>query len=240
MTVDVQKQTGQNPFWWTVYAWGIAWDLPGWPTVGVLVDYGPAVSWSQIEEIAGINPDSRGQFNEYPWRNPETGEEKRMRVFSGLVDSGDQAQSEADVYDFCLRNTEVFQPSKGGSRAHLRGERVRLSEVYDKRLNLVWYWSDVFAQTLYRRIIKDRKETRWFPQDLGPEFIDQLTDEHTVFKNGRLIWEARRKNNHLGDGLKMQEVLRGSIEQLLDVIRVQRSTELEAEGQIDENAAQAA
>lgn len=227
MTIDVQEQGGPNPFWWQIWAWGIAWDQPGWPTVGALIDYGPAVSWEQLEELACIRPDAHGRLNEYTWKNAD-GTVEKFRVFSGLVDSGDQAQSDAHVYDFCLRNQDIFQPSKGGGRSHLRGNIIRSTPVYDGKLNLVWYFSDWFCQTLYRRIIKDRKHKRYLPADLGPEFFDQLTDEHTVFKDGRLKWEARRKNNHLGDCWKLQEVLSGSIEEYLDGLRVARHAEEEA------------
>lgn len=235
MTVDVQKQGSDAPFWWVIMAWGIAWDLPDWPTVGVLVDYGPAQSWTQIEELAAIIerlpiPGSKHApgFNQYLWRDPADEKTHAFRVLSGLVDSGDQAQSEADVYEFCRRNNDIFQPSKGGGRTHCRGNVLYESLVDDKRLKLLWYWSDLFCQILYRRIIKDRKKLRWLPADLDPEFIDQLTDEHTVTKNGKLVWEARRGRNHLGDCMKMQEVLSGTIEEELDKMRVARMREIES------------
>lgn len=235
MTVDVQQQGSANPFWWTVFAWGVAWDQPDWPTVAALVDYGPAVSWEQIEEIAAIRRDAKDRLNEYAWRDPLTGELHKYRVLAGLVDSGDQAQSEANVYEFCLRNADIFSPSKGGSRAHLRGQIIRTSPVYNEKLQLVWYWSDLFCQILYRRAIKDRKLHRLLPADLGQDFIDQLTDEHTVMENGRLVWKARRKNNHLGDSWKLQEVLAGTVEEALDDARLRRRIAEEAAGGKESN-----
>ncbi len=232
MTTDVQQQGSANPFWWLVFAWGVDWSKPDWPTWGALVDYGPAVSWEQIEEIAGIRADPKGHWNEYAWKNPITGELKKIRVEAGLVDSGDQAQSEANVYEFCLSNSDIFSPSKGGSRAHLRGQLIRLTPVYDNKLQLIWYWSDVFCQTVYRRIIKDRKLCRYLPVDLNQDFFDQLTDEHTVMENGRLIWKARRKNNHLGDCWKLQEVLSGTVEEVLDEIRLRRKLAEEAAAEV--------
>ena len=233
ITVDVQKQGSANPFWWMIFAWGIAWDEPGWPTVAALVDYGPAASWEVIEELAAIRPlikrrpEDPDRYHEYGWRNPDTQEVEKFRVLNGLVDSGDQAQSEAEVYAFCLRNRDIFNPSKGGSRSHCGGNRTRLSPVYEGKLQLLWYWSDVFCQTLYQRIIKQRKIRRLLPIDLGPEFFDQLTDEHTVEKNGRLKWEARRRNNHLGDCWKLQEVLGGDIEGHFDILRAERLADQE-------------
>ncbi|HEX8313027.1 MAG TPA: hypothetical protein VF614_17010, partial [Chthoniobacteraceae bacterium] len=72
-----------------------------------------------------------------------------------------------------------------------------------------------------------RKIRRLLPIDLGPEFFDQLTDEHTVEKNGRLKWEARRRNNHLGDCWKLQEVLGGDIEGHFDILRAERLADQE-------------
>ncbi|HEV7405187.1 MAG TPA: terminase gpA endonuclease subunit [Chthoniobacteraceae bacterium] len=243
MAVDVQKQGGEAPFWWNIFAWGIAWDLPGWPTVGVLVDYGSAVAWTQIQELAGILPLSAhaggrtaaaapARFNEYLWHDPATGVARPMRVYTGLVDSGDQAQSEADVYQFCRDNRDIFAPAKGGSRGHCRGNVVYLSEVDDKRLTLTWFWSDYFCQTVYRRIIKDRKLMRWLPSNIDPEFIEQLCDEHTVpKKGGGFMWVARRKKNHQGDCWKEQEVQGLDVEPILDAERVKRLAQMEAEAE---------
>jgi len=233
ITVDVQGEKQNNPFWYLVMAWGIAWDQPDWPTWGAVIDYGPAMNWETIEEISGIRPDSRGRYNEYGWTNPVTGEVSFHRVSAGLVDSGHAAQKEANVYEFCDRNSHMFSASKGCGAAQMRGEVMRTNSIMEDKVQLLLFWSDFFCQTLYRRIIKDRKELRFLPSNLDAEFIDHLTDEHTVLKNGKMVWEARTKTNHLGDCWKQQEVLAGMIEkERLDGERVAR---LEA----DEEAAKA-
>jgi len=247
MTVDVQEQTGDNPFWWEVWAWGIHWDLPGWPTWCALVDYGSAVSWSELEEIAGISPLAKrlptdpDRFHEYKWRNLERNEIEAHRIFAGLVDSGDQAQSDANVYDFVRRNGHIFSPSKGGGRNQLFGQTIRTS-ILEKgtpnELNLVWYRSDYFAQRVYRHAIKDRKLLRYLPRNLDADFIAQVTDERTVWEHGRLIWKAMKKNNHLGDCWKMNEVLEGTVEEALDALRVERmEAEAAAELQAEKSSA---
>jgi len=239
MTVDVQEQTGDAPFWWTVWAWGIHWDQPGWPTWCALVEYGSAVSWDEIEEISGITPmasprspisDLRSpapadRYHTWQWRDPATGKLEAFSIFAGLVDSGDQAQSDANVYDFCRRNGHIFSPSKGGGRNQLFGQTIRLSTLEKdtpSQIQLVWYRSDYFAQRVYRQIIKDRKIPRYLPRDLDADFIDQVTDERTVWKKGKLIWEAAKKRNHLGDCWKMNEVLDGTVEEEFDKLRVER------------------
>ena len=176
MCVDVQR-SANNPLWWSVWAWGILWDLPDWPTFAALVDYGPATGWEQIEEIAGIRAKANGQFNRYRWRNPNNPEQVReYSVTAGLVDSGDQAQQDANVYDFTYRNSAIFSPCKGGSKQHLRGELVRHSEVYDKKLQLRWFFDDYWKQRLYHHCIKARRYHRFLPSNLDPVFIEQLTD----------------------------------------------------------------
>ena len=52
-------------------------------------------SWAQIEEMAGLVPlptakrgDENGRFNEYGWRDPESGDVIKFRVTAGLIDSG--------------------------------------------------------------------------------------------------------------------------------------------------------
>ncbi|HEY3898942.1 MAG TPA: terminase gpA endonuclease subunit [Chthoniobacter sp.] len=237
MTVDVQEQTGDNPFWWTVWAWGIHWDQPGWPTWCALVDYGSAVSWDEIEEVAGIAPLSKhspgdpDRFHTWNYRDPQTGKLESFTIYAGLVDSGDQAQSDANVYDFCRRNSHIFSPSKGGGRNQLFGQTIRRSpqeKDTPNQFELIWYRSDFFAQRVYRQIIKDRKISRYLPRDLDADFIDQITDERTVWKKGKLVWEAQKKRNHLGDCWKMNEVLDGTVEEVFDALRIERMNAEEA------------
>lgn len=241
MTVDVQEQTGDNPFWWGVWAWGIHWDQPGWPTWCALVDYGSAVSWNEIEEIAGLvpitkrRPEDPDRYHAWHWKDPQTGKLEALSVYAGLVDSGDQAQSDANVYDFVRKNGSVFQPSKGGGRNHLFGANIRpsvLEKDTPNELTLIWYRSDFFAQKVYRQIIKDRKYPRYLPRDLDSEFIDQVTDERCVWKDGKLVWIALKKRNHLGDVWKMNEVMEGTVEDVFDGYRLDRLKVEEAVSQV--------
>ena len=242
MTVDVQNQTGDNPFWFEVWAWGIHWDQPGWPTWCALVDYGSRVSWEDIKEIAGLAPIAKQRpsdpdiLHAYKWRDPLTGQLESFTVFAGLVDSGDQAMEEANVYDFVRENSSVFSPSKGGGRAQLGNNIIRpsiLEKGTPKELKLIWYRSDYFATRVYRQTIKDRKYVRYLPRDLCGDFLEQVTDERTVWEKGKLIWKAMKKKNHLGDCWKMNEVLEGTVEEAFDALRVERM-------QIEEAAAAAA
>lgn len=240
MTIDVQEQTGDNPFWWQVWAWGIHWDQPGWPSWAALVDYGSAVAWGELEEIAGLTPMAKrrpeepDRFHAWQWRHPATNEITSHSVFAGLVDSGDQAQSDANVYDWVRkRGGGIFSPSKGGGRNQLFGNIIRLSLLEKdtpQELPLVWYRSDYFAQKVYRLIVKERKFHRYLPRDLDSDFIEQVTDEHTVWEGGKLVWKARKKNNHLGDCWKMTEVIGGTIEEEMDKMRVARLEADAAEG----------
>ena len=229
MTVDVQG----NGFWWTIYAWGVIPEMPGEPYFAALVDYGQAVSWEQIEEFAGLRPDAGGRINTYRFG------EREYRVLGGLVDSGFQAQKEKAVYDFCMRNREIFNPSKGGGRHQLRGGVFRTTPVFDNQLTLVWYYDDFFKQKLYYDVIKERRLLRFFPSNLGEDFIAHLTDERTVpvkLPNGSigLKWETETGENHLGDCCKMQEVLADEVTLGIDKILADReATTLKKENGAD-------
>lgn len=232
MCVDVGGMHTGN-FWWSIRAWGILWDHPELPTWSGLIDWGPAVAWSQLEEFAGLIPlpQSKGsstRFNEYVWRDPASGEVTRFRVTAGLIDSGFEAKEEKNVYEFCEKWDEVFSPSKGGSQNHLRGNQVRVSPVYNAKLELVWYWDDWFKSALYYHAIKEGHKLWFLPTNLDEDYRTQLTIEHTIWKNGRREWEG--EGAHLADTEKEHEVLRDTIEDKLDEIReAHRTAERDAE-----------
>jgi Phage terminase large subunit (GpA) len=223
MCVDVGGMHSGN-FWWSIRAWGILWDHPELPTWNALIDWGPAVSWAQIEEFAGLVPlpagkrdDESERFNEYTWRDPQSGEASRFRVTAGLIDSGFEAKEEKNVYEFCVRWDEVFSPSKGGGQNHLRGNVIRTSPVHDAKLELVWYWDDWFKSALYYHAIKEGKKLWFLPTNIDEDYRVHLTIEHTVERNGKLVWEG--DGAHLADTEKEHEVLRDTIEDKLDEIR---------------------
>lgn len=231
MAVDVQG----FGFWWSIRARGILWDHPDMPTWSALVDCGSAVSWDQIEEFAGLKQQDDGNWNRYVWTDPATGERKEFQVTAGLIDSGFEAQQGKKVYDFCLRHPDVFSPSKGGSRQHLRGKFVTESLVADDRLKLVWYWDDHFKQQLYYERIKEGKGHWWLPRDAPADYRAQLTAERTrevKQRNGTIALEwyvEGEQGNHLGDTEKEHEVLDEVIEEMFDTLREERLAKEEAE-----------
>lgn len=214
MTVDVQG----SGFWWSIRAWGIMFDHPELKTWSATIDCGFAVSWKQIEEMAGLTTKPNGQYHEYTY------EGEGYRVLAGLIDSGFEAQRGKNVYDFCIKHSSVFSPSKGGTH-QLRGRHVTTSPVADGQLELVWYHDDTFKQQLYYGLIKERRATWWLPRDIPDYYKAQLTAERTREvrqKNGttKLEWEVvGPEGNHLGDTEKMHLVLEDTIEQRLDAVR---------------------
>ena len=215
MCVDVQG----SGFWWTIKAWGIRYGTPELETWKATIDCGDAVSWAQIEELAGIKQQDDGSWNEY------TFEGETFRVTAGLIDSGFEAQQNKNVYAFCLKNRHVFSPSKGGAQ-QLRGKHVTTAPVMDDQLDLVWYHDDTFKQQLYYQCIKEKNGGNWWlPRDIPAEWKAQNTAERTrevKQKNGsaKLEWEVvGPSGNHMGDTEKMHLVLEDTIEQRLDEIR---------------------
>jgi hypothetical protein len=166
MCIDVQA----FGFWWTIKAWGVLWEHSDRPVWCATIDYGPAVSWEQIEELAGIKPDRDGNFNRYKFKDAK-GTVHEYQVTAGLIDSGFEAQANKNVYEFCLKNSHVFSPSKGGSGAHLRGKILTVSPVMDGQLELVWYFDDWFKQALYYHHIKEGKSLWWLPLNLDKDYI---------------------------------------------------------------------
>lgn len=223
MCVDVQG----DGFWWSIRAHGLAFDQPDLPCWSALIDYGAAVSWAQIEEIAGIKADRDGHTNKYIYTDAD-GAITEYLVDAGLIDSGFEAQQNKKVYSFTLKNADVFSPSKGGGWQHLRGQDVRTSPINDDQQDLVWYYDDGFKQQLYYHCIKEHKRLWWLPRNTGPDYKAQLTAERTQEEqqpNGetKLVWKVEgEQGNHIGDTEKMHEVLFDSaIEPKLAEIREQ-------------------
>jgi hypothetical protein len=213
MTVDVQGDC----FWWSIRAWGLAFDQPEFPAWSALVDYGSAVSWDQIEELAGIKPDSRGITNHFTFEGQE------FSVYAGLIDSGFEAQSNKKVYAFTLKNADVFSPSKGGGWQQLRGDDVRSSPVDDDQQDLIWYYDDGFKQALYYGCIKEHKTLWWLPRNAGADYKEMMCNERTEERQmpdgtNKLVWVCVGPN-HLADTEKMHQVMSGIIQSKLDAIR---------------------
>lgn len=214
MCVDVQGAC----FWWSIRAWGLAFDQPECPVWSSLVDYGSAVSWDQIEEIAGIKPDSHGEQNGYFFAG------EKYSVYAGLIDSGFESQINKKVYEFTRKNADVFSPSKGGGWAQLRGNDVRMSPVDDDQQDLVWYYDEGAKQQFYYGCIKEHKTLWWLPRNVGNDYRDHMCNEHTEEKmmpdgTTKLVWVCTG-DNHLADTEKMHQVMSGIIEtKFLETIR---------------------
>jgi phage terminase large subunit GpA-like protein len=215
MAVDVQGSC----FWWSIRAWGIIEEMPEAPMWSALVDYGSAVAWDQIEELAGIKSNPDGTWNEYLFNG------EAFRVQAGLVDSGFEAQANKKVYEFCLRNQHVFSPSKGGGWMQLRGMTIRTTPVYDDKLELLIYEDASLKQQLYYHCIKERKEQWWLPRDICRIYRAQMVAEHTEERKQhdgslKLEWVVSGPDgNHLADTEKMHEALRPILEPRLMEIR---------------------
>jgi phage terminase large subunit GpA-like protein len=237
MCVDVQA----FGFWWSIRAWGVLWDHPDRPIWSALIDYGPAVSWSQIEELASIKPGDDGNFNRYKFKTAE-GEVHEFQVTAGLIDSGFEAQQNKNVYEFCLKNAHVFSPSKGGKGTHLRGKIVTTAPVMDDQLELVWYFDDWYKQQLYYHNIKEAKALWWLPVNVEKDYRAQLTAEFTREENGKLVWDVEgEQGNHLGDTEKLHEVLREEIsKRLYELIEEKDAAEARADAKDDETGGPAA
>lgn len=229
MTVDV----GGYDFWWSVRAHGVLWDHPDMPFWSALVDWGQAVSWEQIEEIAGVRADEAGEFNRYRWRRPATkeqpeGEIVEFQVTAGLIDSGFEAQQNKNVYEFCARWSSIFSPSKGGDQSKTRGATVRTSPIMDDQLDLVWYWDAYFKQGLYYHCIKAGINGAgeplywWMPTDIDDEYRSHMKSERVEEKNGKKEW-VRFGPNHVADTEKLHEVLRDTIWEMLEGVRDERA-----------------
>jgi hypothetical protein len=225
MTVDKQGSS----FWYGIRAWGVLWDHPDQPTWSALVDWGEAVSWDQILELAGAKEDGRGKLRRFTWRDPVSGRAREYDVTLGLVDSGFEQE---DVWEFCLKQGGgLFDPYKGGDLSKTGGAKVRVAKVLDGKLDLYWCWSDFFARNLYYDCVLWGTEFGdpvhwWLPGNLDDDYKKQLCDEYRDDDTGK--WATRTKNNHLGDMEKMQRVLRDPVEELMDAIRAQRSIDEEA------------
>lgn len=219
MTIDVQGEQ----FWYVIRATGILWDAPEWPTWSALIDWGEAVSWEQLLELAGLRQDSQGYTRRFKFGDRE------YMVTAGLADSGFEAKENKKVYEFCLANSAVFSPCKGGDQSKTRGNTIRLSPIMDDQLDLVWLWSDYFAADLYYTCIKDGSTVAgpvhwWLPVNIDKHYRKHLTSERQVEENGRRVWRPFDEN-HLGDCEKYQRGMSGTIEERLDEIRAIRAAE---------------
>lgn len=226
MTIDRQG----TELWYVIRAWGILWDVPGWPTWSALIDWGEIASEEQIAEKAGLAPDPSGHTRAFRWTCPQTGRVREYAVSRGLYDCGFEQQT---VWDYCLTQAHWLSPSKGGDHTKTGGNPIRTTPVMNDELDLVWFWSDHFAADLYFACILYGRayETPiywWLPTNIDDHYRAHLTDERRVEENGKRIWKRRVKND-LGDCEKNQRVLAGIVEEILDEIRAERAAAIAAD-----------
>ncbi len=216
--------------WFAIRAYGILWDHPEWPTWSALVDWGEIASDEQIAEKAGLAPDAEGHHRRFVFQRDD-GTAREYAVTAGLYDCGFEQQP---VWDYCLTQSAWLSPSKGGDESKTGGNPIRITEVMDKALDLIWYWSALFTADLYYNCILHgaaHGETVhwWLPTNIDADYRRQLTDEYQGEENGKRKWLSRTKTNHLGDCEKLQRVLAPTIEETLDKIREERREKMEKE-----------
>lgn len=221
LTVAIDKQGAE--FWYAIRAHGILWDHPERQSWSALVDWGEATSWKMLLEKCGHVEDESGHLRRFRFVRTD-GSAREYLVTAGLVDCGFEQQA---VWDFCLTQSSWLSPSKGGDTTKTGGDLIRISKVMDEQLDLVWYWSDNFAADLYFSCVKDGASLTqpinwWLPTNIDEHYRRQLTDEYLGEENGKRKWLTRTKTNHLGDCEKLQRVMSGKIEELLDAIRADR------------------
>lgn len=227
LTMCIDRQGTE--LWFSIRAWGILWDHPDWPTWTALIDWGELASESQIAEKAGLAPDAQGHLRRFRFTRPD-GTVREYAVTAGLYDCGFE---QATVFDYCLGQTHWLSPSKGGGPEKTGGNPIRINEgIMDGQLDLIWFWSDLFAANLYYDCILNGSSNGvpinwWLPANIDAEYKKQMCDEHRTEENGKPVWKRRVKND-IGDTEKNHRVLSGEIEETLDKIRDAR-TAAEAE-----------
>ena len=219
MTIDKQGDSEGAEYWYSIRAWGVLWDHPERPSWSALVDWGSAHSYEELLELAGLRENDAGELRKFTFTRADA-TVREYFVTSGLVDSGYKPES---VYEFCLHQTEIFDPYKGCPPTHTRGSKVRISKVLDEQLDLWLCWSDYFTANLYYDCIKfgiafGRPVQWWLPTDIDADYRAQLTDEF----QGPDGWTTRKKCNHLGDTEKMHRALADPVEATLDAAREER------------------
>jgi phage terminase large subunit GpA-like protein len=224
MTIDRQG----TELWYVIRAYGILWDVPGWPTWSALVDWGEIASDTQIAEKAGLAPDPQGRWRKFTFTRAD-GTVREYTVTRGLYDCGFEQQT---VWDYCVTQAHWLSPSKGGGPEKTGGNPIRTNAVMDDQLDLVWFWSDHFAADLYFGCILYGKSYDtdiywWLPTNTDATYRAHLTDERRVEEDGKRVWKRRVKND-LGDCEKNQRVLSGVIEEILDEVRAERRAAEEA------------
>lgn len=195
MHVDVQ----QAEFYWTMRAWMADGSR-------FLIANGRSVSYDELVRISNRT-----------WTfTHEDGTPEEFQMFMGVIDSGYRAKRGSSVYSFVHEQGGRWIASKGGG---YKGKEAPVVETLvqhryqgeEVSIPFVHYNDDVMKEHLYRFVIKERREPKWYlPERLDPDYIEQITAEKLVEKRdseGRVyhIWHADI-DPHWGDCEKESEI----------------------------------
>lgn len=196
MKVDVQ----QTEFYYSITAIDVEGSF-------YLLAYGRTVSYAELDRI-----------QDHIWRydHGDGGPLEEFAVWHGLMDSGYRTKRGASVYNFIHEQGGRWSATKGGG---YKGKDAPISETIvlhqykgtQVEIPLIHYNDDVLKEHFYRFVLKERKMHGYYlPQNLSPEFIDQITAEKLVEKrgeDGRKIhkWQAEL-DPHWGDDEKIGEI----------------------------------
>ena len=176
-----------------------------------LIDYGKALSWSAVKDIAST-----------AYRIKGSGEIAPMFC---LIDSGWRTKINYGVYDFVLANPGgKFIAVKGATRSQGLRKTVEESDVEHKGQNirLVRFDDPALKHDLYLSKIKARDSKWWLPRNTGPDYEAELSDEY--LRSGE--WDTRSGENHLGDAEKMTLVIPAYVESLFGVGALQKLADM--------------
>lgn len=195
--IDVQKRG----FWYLVRAW-----MPS--LASYVIDYGYIDSW---EDVARICFDTF-----YPVQGPDGSDcGERMNIWRAAIDSGG-----TETEGVFTRTEEVYMwvraygsgivfATKGASREQATPVRVRIRERLPHsgkpipgglRLQIVDV-NTLKTQEMGRMLNPENRHPLRFHSETDSVFTDQLSSERMIRKNGRLVWEQIRQDNHLLDCL---------------------------------------
>jgi phage terminase large subunit GpA-like protein len=191
----------------------VKWTKCGWLPDGTvyLIDYGYVLAPDELIAVAGD-----------PFEVLSDGT-MVSKTNDGLIDEG---YNTTEIRDFCERSDGLFHPSKGRGGIQVRQAVYESTALHRGREMLVYHYDDDdMKKQLYRARIKDAMDEKrqakrlvriprlWLPQDIGPDFIGELTSEKFVEERDprgftRWAWvKDESRPNDFGDAMKMHFVL---------------------------------
>ena len=154
--VDVQESS----LYWSIRAFGEQQTSQN-------IAHGQALSFNSIEQIMN------SAFQK------KSGEKMLVRLC--LIDSGDQTD---DVYEFCAKNAEWAQASKGSSHSMLSDFKISKINKADSRANglpLVIVDTGKYKDIIASRMQRKNGTGSWMVyKGCDEEYADQVTSEHKV------------------------------------------------------------